>query len=105
MKTLVAPTFLLAWLFVGCASEPTCDYDDEPYIAATSVPSLRAPEGLTAPDRSASLVIPPAPPGAAEKPSGKGRCLDRPPSYFQTAPSAPQANAKTDAKTEDKKDK
>jgi uncharacterized lipoprotein len=99
MKVLLI-SVSLACLFVGCASEPTCDYDDEPYIAAASVPPLRAPEGLTAPDRSAALVIPTAPPGAQEKPSGKGRCLDRPPSYFQTAPNAP----KTDSK-DDKKDK
>lgn len=85
LTTLTALTALLA----ACASEPTCDYDDQPYMAAQSVPPLKAPEGLTAPDRSASLVIPPAPPGASEKPSGKGRCLDRPPSYFSTQPAQP----------------
>jgi len=71
-------------LLCACASEPTCDYADEPYMAATSVPSLRAPEGLSAPDRSASLIVPPTP--ADEKPPGKGMCLDRPPSYFAIQP-------------------
>jgi uncharacterized lipoprotein len=73
----------LCALLSGCASEPTCDYSDEPYMAAGSVPSLRAPEGMSAPDRTASLVVPPAPEG--EQPPGKGACLDRPPSYFATS--------------------
>ncbi len=59
-------------------------------MAAASVPSLRAPEGLTAPDRSNSLVIPPAPANARPVPAGKTRCLDRPPSYFATAQNANQ---------------
>lgn len=82
LTALAAVTALLT----ACASEPTCDYDKEPYMAAQSIPPLQAPDGLSAPDRTASLVVPPAPPGAAEKPSGKGRCLDRPPSYFATQP-------------------
>jgi len=77
---------VLAAALSACASEPTCDYDSEPYMGAQSVPPLKAPDSLSAPDRSASLVIPPPPPGAPEKPSGKGRCLDRPPSYFATQP-------------------
>jgi hypothetical protein len=76
-------------LFFACASEPTCDYDNERYMAAQSIAPLRAPDDLTAPDRTASLVVPPAPPGAADKPSGKGRCLDRPPSYFATQSDQP----------------
>jgi uncharacterized lipoprotein len=80
-----------AALLAGCASEPTCDYSEEPYMAAQSVPSLRAPEGLSAPDRTASLVIPP---GADEVP-GKGACLDRPPSYFATTQPATQNPAPT----------
>ena len=82
----------LAGLFTACASEPICDYDEEPYMSADSIPALQAPDGLTAPDRTAALVIPPAAAGAPEKPSGKGRCLDRPPSYFQTG-SQPDAAA------------
>jgi len=80
-------------LLGGCASEPKCDYADEPYMASESVPSLRAPEGLSAPDRSASLIVPPTPPD--EKPPGKGACLDRPPSYFA---SQPNTNADSAAK-------
>lgn len=71
----------------SCAGEPTCNYSKAPYMTATSVPPLRAPEGLTAPDRSNALVVPPAPPNA-KLPTGKGRCLDRPPSYFSTSSTA-----------------
>ena len=95
----VLPISAIAWLLVACASEPTCDYSKEPYATATSVPSLTAPEGLTPPDRSASLKIPPPPADAKPVPAGKGRCLDRPPSYFATG------DAKGGEKKDDKKDK
>ncbi len=73
-----------ACIAAACTSEPTCDYSKAPYMAAQSVPALRAPEGLSAPDRTASLVIPPAAADAKPAPTGKGKCLDRPPSYFST---------------------
>jgi len=88
MRTLLIPLALSAAL-LGCASEPTCDYSKEPYMAAREAPLLRAPEGLSTPDRSAALVVPPAADGAPPMPTGeKTRCLDRPPSYFKTAPAA-----------------
>jgi uncharacterized lipoprotein len=92
-----------AWLFTACASEPTCDYSKEPYMAAQSIPSLRAPEGLSTPDHSATLVIPPLSEGAKPVPTGEGRCLDRPPSYFATAPDKKDADKK-DNKESGKKD-
>jgi uncharacterized lipoprotein len=95
----VLPISAIAWLLVACASEPTCDYSKEPYVTATSVPSLTAPEGLTPPDRTAALKIPPAPADAKPMPSGKSRCLDRPPSYFATG------DTKDGEKKDDKKDK
>jgi hypothetical protein len=81
---IALPLTAVAWLLLSCASEPTCDYSKAPYVSATSVPSLTAPEGLTPPDRTAALKIPPAPADAKPLPSGKSRCLDRPPSYFAT---------------------
>lgn len=77
-----------AGLVAGCGSEPTCDYSEAPYRAADSVPSLRAPEGLTTPDHSGALVVPPTPPNAKPMPVGKGKCLDWPPSYFSTQPNS-----------------
>jgi hypothetical protein len=93
------PLATIAWLLVACASEPTCDYAKEPYMTAESVPSLVAPDGLTPPDRATSLKIPPLSADAKPIPSGKGRCLDRPPSYFSTT------ERKDDAKKDDTKDK
>ena len=68
----------------ACSHEPTCNYDKYPYMAANSVAPLQVPPGMSAPDQSAALTIPPVPDGAPAKPSGKMRCLDRPPSYFET---------------------
>jgi uncharacterized lipoprotein len=96
---IALPLFVTVWLLAGCASEPTCNYSKEAYMAAQSVPPLRAPEGLTAPDRSSALNIPPLSEGAKAMPTGESRCLDRPPSYFATAPD------KKDKKDSDKKDK
>lgn len=98
-STTVLSLAAAAWLFAACSSEPTCDYSKEPYMSAQSVPSLTAPEGLSTPDRSATLVIPPLSEGAKPVPTGEGRCLDRPPSYFATAPDTKDADKK------DKKDK
>lgn len=91
---LALPTVAMAGMLTGCASEPTCDYSNETYMSAQSVPSVRAPDGLTAPDTSASLTIPAVGPNAKPVPTGKGRCLDRPPPYFGSSP------AKADAKSE-----
>jgi hypothetical protein len=84
MTKAFASMILAAATLAGCASEPTCDYSDEAYMAAQSVASLRAPAGLATPDRSASLTIPATGSAAPAIPTGEGRCLDRPPSYFAT---------------------
>jgi uncharacterized lipoprotein len=97
----VLPLAATALVLVACASEPTCDYSKEPYMTAQSVPSLRAPEGLSAPDRSAALKIPPLADGAKPITAGESRCLDRPPSYFATAP----GKKESDSKDSTKKDK
>jgi uncharacterized lipoprotein len=91
------------WLFTACASEPTCDYSKEPYMTAQSVPSLKAPDGLSTPDRSSTLAIPPLSEGAKPVPTGEGRCLDRPPSYFATAPDKKEPDI-NDKKAATKKD-
>jgi uncharacterized lipoprotein len=70
---------------VGCSSQPTCDYVNAPYMNAKEEPSLQVPEGLSAPDHSGALVIPPANEKLSKPAAGKkSRCLDRPPSYFAT---------------------
>lgn len=92
--TVLAAVSAGATLIAGCSSEPTCDYSKAPYMSASSVPPLKAPEGLSAPDRSGALVVPAAQPNTA--PPGKSKCLDRPPSYFSTTPkpSEPQPEKK-----------
>jgi uncharacterized lipoprotein len=51
------------------------------YQQSTSLPELKIPEGLEAPERSSAMVIPPAP--AAEQGGVISDCLDRPPEYFR----------------------
>lgn len=58
-----------------------CVDPDEPYLAARNNPSLKTPDGLTQPDRSAALTIPEA---SGSSRSGSG-CLADPPSYFRSA--------------------
>jgi hypothetical protein len=97
----------VAALCAACASEPTCDYTSEPYMAAQNVGTLRAPSGLSTPETASALVIPPPPPGGSNVATGKSRCLDRPPSYFATArpasDKAPEADKKTDANKSESK--
>jgi len=96
MKRVIPLLAMSAHLLAACKSEPTCDYSKAPYMNATSIAPLQAPEGLSAPDRSAALVIPPPPASGAALPTGKGKCLDRPPSYFSTQ----HADGASDKKTE-----
>jgi uncharacterized lipoprotein len=64
----------------------------QPYMAATSVPPLKIPEGLDAPDTAGSLKLPalnePAPPRRGPR----DPCLDEPPPFKVPKPSpVPQA--------------
>jgi uncharacterized lipoprotein len=92
-------TFLciFAAAVMGCSSEPTCDYADAPYINAKELPVLQVPEGLTAPDHTNALTIPP-PNERLQKPTEgkKSRCLDRPPSYFGNAEAKKDADKSVD---------
>jgi uncharacterized lipoprotein len=63
----------------------------QPYMAATSVPPLKIPAGLDAPDTANALKLPtlnePVPPRSKKDP-----CLDEPPSFKVSKPAAaPQA--------------
>lgn len=52
----------------------------DPYLSARNNDSLKVPEGLSNPDRSAALTIPNASAGKAG-----GGCLAQPPSYFRSS--------------------
>ncbi|HET9107857.1 MAG TPA: hypothetical protein VFN79_11790 [Steroidobacteraceae bacterium] len=66
----------------------TCN-KPQPYMAARSIPPLRIPEGLDAPDTSHALDVPKldAPPPPPRGP--KDPCLSAPPSF-----NVPQPNAR-----------
>jgi len=65
----------------GCGGgDANCEDSDEPYLAARSNPPLKVPEGLTLPDRSAALEVPPG----GSKPTNAG-CLAQAPSYFRSS--------------------
>jgi hypothetical protein len=49
-----------------------------------SVPPIAVPEGLTPPDQSQSLVIPPAPDRVVALDQAGRACLERPPNFFET---------------------
>ncbi len=67
----------------GCRLAPTCGDSNAPYLKAASQPSLQIPEGLSSPDRSGALSIPPAPQlQEGARATNSKRCLDGPPSYF-----------------------
>lgn len=73
-------TFALA----ACGgADKTCVDSDEPYLAAANNPPLRVPEGMSAPDRSAALEVPPPAQGQTPRPSSG--CLAEPPSYFRSS--------------------
>ncbi len=63
----------------------------QPYMAATSVPPLKIPAGLDAPDTANALKLPTLHEPAAPR-SKKDPCLDEPPSFKVSKPApAPQA--------------
>jgi hypothetical protein len=87
---------LLPPLVGGChlfrgASAKAC-HSPHPYQKAQTVPPLKIPGGLDAPDTTNALRLPTlADPGPAPR-SGKQPCLDEPPPYKVTQPAkTPQA--------------
>jgi uncharacterized lipoprotein len=48
------------------------------YQQSTSLPELKIPDGLSGPDRSVSMTVPPADQGGVIS-----DCLDQPPDYFR----------------------
>jgi uncharacterized lipoprotein len=87
---------LLLPLAGGCsifrgASAKAC-HSPQPYQKATTVPPLKIPSGLDAPDTTNSLKLPALnePPPPARK--GSQPCLDEPPPFKVTQPAkTPQA--------------
>lgn len=77
------PLLLLSALTACGGGDANCIDDDEPYLSAPNNPPLKVPEGLSMPDRSAALEVPPAKAGATRN-RDKG-CLAEAPSYFRSS--------------------
>ncbi len=95
MKTalaiLCAGVFLLLGGCKALRAGGSCN-KPQPYMAATSVPPLKIPAGLDAPETNNALKLPtlkePTPPPRTKK----DPCLDEPPSFKVSKPApAPQA--------------
>ena len=73
----------------ACHSAPKCEGDRE-YLQAIERPRLTLPANVTASERMAPLVIPPAAPDP-ERLEPAPNCLDEPPSYKSGRRGAPAA--------------
>lgn len=76
----------------ACSTQASCADPKAPYLKASSHAALQIPEGLSSPDRSSALIVPPPPvqTTAMRGSSDARRCLDSPPSYF-SGPGTPSA--------------
>lgn len=80
----LASILLMTLALAACGgADKTCEDSNEPYLAAANNAPLRVPEGMSQPDRSAALEVPPPPAQAANR-AGSG-CLAEPPSYFRSS--------------------
>lgn len=67
----------------GGGDRMRCDEPGE-YVTSRSAPPVRVPDGLSVPDETGALRVPPAssaPP--TEQDSAEAACLERPPDYFE----------------------
>ena len=88
LALLCAGVFLLLGGCKALRGGGSCN-KPQPYMAATSVPPLKIPQGLDAPDTASALKLPTLNEPVAPR-SKKDPCLDEPPSFKLSKP-APQA--------------
>jgi uncharacterized lipoprotein len=92
----VSLLLLLLPLAAGChffrsASAKAC-HSPQPYQKAQTVPPLKIPSGLDAPDTTNALHLPTLNEAGAPPRTGKQPCLDEPPPFKVTQPAkTPQA--------------
>jgi len=90
LALLLLPLGLDGCRVVRAVAANACHDPKQVYLQATSVPLLKIPAGLDAPDTSNSLKLPqlnePAPPAR----SGNQPCLDAPPSFKVQQPATPR---------------
>ncbi len=83
LSRVLLVALLSAGLLSGCFSsspDKRCAKPKE-YQKSSSLPELKIPEGLDAPERSGAITVPPASPNADG--GVISDCLDRPPDYFR----------------------
>ena len=81
MRILRTPAIALAAVAMTACGGISCDRPER-YAGAASVAPIEVPDGLSAPDQSRALQIPPKP---AERPQPirrRGPCLESPPDFF-----------------------
>jgi hypothetical protein len=88
LALLCAGVFLLLGGCKALRGGGSCN-KPQPYMAAKSVPPLKIPQGLDAPDTASALKLPTLNEPLAPR-SKKDPCLDEPPSFKLSKP-APQA--------------
>ncbi len=77
---LVALSMAAAGCFGG--GSLNCE-DPAQYGSAASVPPVRVPDGLSVPDETQSLQIPPGEPYVVTDPETLTECLEDPPDFFE----------------------
>jgi hypothetical protein len=87
-KSLLLCVVVVPLLGACGGSNRTCVDPDDPYLQAQNNPPLRVPPGLSEPDRSAALAIPDAKTTQTRPLSGRGVCLEDPPSFLGSAGAA-----------------
>ncbi len=83
------PVLRLGGALLVALAVAACSRDDQilcedasRYSTADSIPPVRIPDGLTPPDESDSLRLPP-PPADSARQSATGACLESPPPFFE----------------------
>ena len=90
---MVIAAFALAGCHHGILKNHTCN-KPQPYNAAQSIPPLRVPTGIDAPDTHAALKVPPLNEPTPPPRNLRDPCLDEPPHYLLPGtPGSPGSSA------------
>ena len=82
-KILFMPA--LALLLAGCGGDGLVGRCEDPslYVTATSAPPIRVPDGLTVPNESEVVAIPPGDTLPVKGEDDPPDCLEQPPEFFE----------------------
>jgi uncharacterized lipoprotein len=97
MKALRSLLWLMPLVLTAAGCHPfrhftyAC-HKKQPYMQASSIPSLKVPAGMDAPDTTNALHLPPLNEPAPPQRKGQEACLDEPPP-FKVPKAAPAPHA------------